>query len=580
MKVLLALIAKLFGKGAVSKTIGSRTNVIKLADNDAKRFIKNELNIEAAGEAAIQKGLKDAESLIADIPKMNDQEILTFTGNLKRLDQKINPPQAEVLDITTQQKVSPEGIASLTETVGQKAPPGTLMGDLELNVNKLKASGKQLEDIAKEKGGRSLDDIMKGEGQAQQGMAQAQKEGLVKATANDIMIADINSGKFLAPKEMQQEILQGSSKSLDYFRRFYGEDALEVLDSLTPDLAKMRTSREAADFAKKQYNFEAKMDRLPGSISPEDAAKAEKEFGLGSLKDDIDDPEGFAKGGLANLLQVDKRTDYAVGGMGLTQQSGSDEGLVEKVRARTQQMEQIKRDMEDRIKKGSKIQGLSIGNLQGGGYGTVTRPLERPPESNSGLRNNPMLKEPRSNEIYTPDNQYAQLLNQGLRPEQIKAVSYYNTLRNNFGDEGMMLPEAIGGLGLMKAAPGEVGGLTGSGTVANPLAFQNFFQTPAEEFAFYQEGLRRSMMQNPNSDIYFDPDKTYDTGNYVSPKGIYTFRDIDPNVVNRGMMVDGKEYFSEQDAIDDMGVERYNQFMASGGRVGYEQGGLANLLGV
>ena len=315
MKLLLALIAKLFGKGAMSKTIGSRTNVIKLADNDAKRFSKIELNIAEASDEAIQKGLKEAKDLLADVPKMNDQEILIFTGNLRRLNQRVNPPQkptAEVLDMSTQQKVSPEGLASLTETVGQKNAPGTLMGDLELNVNKLKTSGKQLEDIAKEKGGQSLDDIMKGEGQAQQGMVQAQKEGLVKATASDIMIADIKLGKFPATKEMQQDILQGSPKALDYFRRFYGEDALEVLDSLGPDLAKIRTSREAADFAKKQYNFEAKMDRLPGSISPEDAAKAEKEFGLGSLKDDIDDPEGFAKGGrveyeqggLANLLGV------------------------------------------------------------------------------------------------------------------------------------------------------------------------------------------------------------------------------------------------------------------------------------
>ena len=313
MKLLLALIAKLFGKGAMSKTIGSRTNVIKLADNDAKRFSKIELNIAEASDEAIQKGLKEAKDLLADVPKMNDQEILTFTGNLRRLDQRVNPPQkpsAEVLDMSTQQKVSPEGIASLTETVGQKAPPGTLMGNLESRIKQLEASG---EDLSKMKG-QNLDDIMKGEGQAQQGMVQAQKEGLVKATASDIMIADIKLGKFPATKEMQQDILQGSPKTLDYFRRFYGEDALEVLDSLGPDLAKIRTSREAADFAKKQYNFEAKMDRLPGSISPEDAAKAEKEFGLGSLKDNIDDPEGFAKGGLANLLQVDKRTGYASGG--------------------------------------------------------------------------------------------------------------------------------------------------------------------------------------------------------------------------------------------------------------------------
>ena len=311
MKLLLALIAKLFGKGAMSKTIGSRTNVIKLADNDAKRFSKIELNIAEASDEAIQKGLKEAKDLLADVPKMNDQEILIFTGNLRRLNQRVNPPQkptAEVLDMSTQQKVSPEGLASLTETVGQKNAPGTLMGNLESRIKQLEASG---EDLSKMKG-QTLDDIMKGEGQAQQGMVQAQKEGLVKATASDIMIADIKLGKFPATKEMQQDILQGSPKALDYFRRFYGEDALEVLDSLGPDLAKIRTSREAADFAKKQYNFEAKMDRLPGSISPEDAAKAEKEFGLGSLKDDIDDPEGFAKGGrveyeqggLANLLGV------------------------------------------------------------------------------------------------------------------------------------------------------------------------------------------------------------------------------------------------------------------------------------
>jgi len=300
MKLLLELIARLFGKGAISKTIGSRTNVIKLADNDAKRFIQKELNILEAGDEAVRKGLKDAETLIPDIPKMNDQEILTFTGNLRRLDQRVNPPQkpaAEVLDMSTQQKVSPEGIESLKESAGQVSPPGTLMGDLELNINKLKASGKKLEDIAKEKGGQSLDDIMKGEGQALQGMAQAQREGLVKATANDIMITDIKSGKFPATKEMQQDILQGSPKSLDYFRRFYGEDALEVLDSLGPDLAKIRTSREAADFAKKQFNFEPKMDRAPGSIDLDDAKKAEDEFGLGSLKDDIDDPEEFAVGG-------------------------------------------------------------------------------------------------------------------------------------------------------------------------------------------------------------------------------------------------------------------------------------------
>ena len=295
---------KIYGSKFVSNLFGKRTNVIKLPPKEAKRFIKKELNIAEAGDKAVELGKKDLAELVLDvkqIQKLNDQELLTLTNNAERMAQRTNPKAfesapkapADIIDMKTQETVPPEGIASLTEKAGQKAPPGTLMGNLESRIKQLEASG---EDLSKMKG-QTLDDIMKNEGQAQKGMAQSQKEGLVKATANDIMIADMKSGKFPATKEMQQEILEGSSKSLDYFRRFYGEDALEVLDSLGPDLAKMRSSREAAEFAKKQYNFEAKMDRAPGSIDLDDAKKAEDEFGLGSLKDDIDDPEEFAVGG-------------------------------------------------------------------------------------------------------------------------------------------------------------------------------------------------------------------------------------------------------------------------------------------
>ena len=90
MKALLALIKKLYGSKAIQKTIGTRTNVITLPDKDTKRFLTNELNIDAASDAAVKKAFEDAEKLIPDIPKMNDQEILTFTGNLRRLDNRIN----------------------------------------------------------------------------------------------------------------------------------------------------------------------------------------------------------------------------------------------------------------------------------------------------------------------------------------------------------------------------------------------------------------------------------------------------------------------------------------------------------
>ena len=40
-----------------------------------------------------------------------------------------------------------------------------------------------------------------------------------------------------------------------------------------------------------------------------------------------------------------------------------------------------------------------------------------------------------------------------------------------------------------------------------------------------------------------------------------------------GIVIDGKRYATEQEAIDDVGLERYNMFFADGGRVGFEEGG-------
>ena len=322
---------KIYGSKFVSDLFGKkRTNIIKLPPKEAKDFLKKELNITEAGDRAVAQGKKNLAELVLDvkqIEKLNDQELLTLTNNAERMAQRTNPEApvnkvpssgrvgdvidmnkpaprapADIIDMKTQEKVPPEGIASLLETSGQKAPPGTLMGNLESRIKQLEASG---EDLSKMKG-QYLKDIMEDPSmtapdaskyRVRKGMSDLYKQGLVKATASDIMIADMKSGKFPATKEMQQEILEGSPKSLDYFRRFYGEDALEVLDSLIPDLENMRTSREAADFAKKQYNFEPKMDRAPGSIDLDDAKKAEDEFGINSLKDDIDDPEEFAVGG-------------------------------------------------------------------------------------------------------------------------------------------------------------------------------------------------------------------------------------------------------------------------------------------
>jgi len=302
-KRLFEALERIYGKGFISKLFGKQSNVITLPSKDAKRFLTKELNMAEASEGAINFGKQDLEKIVSDtkrLSQLNDQELLIITNNAERLAQRVSPkaaPTAEVIDLGTREKVSPEGVMSLTEKIGQKNAPGTLMGNIESRIKKLETSG---QDLSKMKG-QSLDEVVGDFADGQQGMAQAQKEGLVKATASDIMIADMKSGKFPATKEMQQEILEGSPKTLDYFRQFYGEDALEVLDSLKPDFSKIKSSREAADFAKKQFNFDPKMDRPPGSTNVDDAIKVEKEFGIGTLKDDIEDPEGFAGGGRVGM---------------------------------------------------------------------------------------------------------------------------------------------------------------------------------------------------------------------------------------------------------------------------------------
>ena len=278
MKSLLEIIKLIFGPKALSKTIGTRTNVIKLPNNETKIYIKSDLNIEAASDKLVQKAKKEMEELIPDIPKMNDAERLIFEGNLRRLKNRLGlrsetDPTADVFQFGTKEKVTPGGIASLTEKAGQKSPPGTLMGNIESRIKQLEASG---EDLSKMKG-QTLDEIMGDVASSQQGMRQLEKQGLVRATARDIITSDIKSGKLKLPKELEKQILEGGGEPIDVLRNVYGEDALEVLDSLIPEFSKLRTSTEAEKLARSKFKFEPNVNRPKGSMSLEEAKKAEQE---------------------------------------------------------------------------------------------------------------------------------------------------------------------------------------------------------------------------------------------------------------------------------------------------------------
>ncbi len=153
MKKLLELIAQLFGKKALSQTLGTRTNVISLTNKKLEKYITNELNIEGASDTAAVNALKEMENLIVDIPKMNDLQVLTFTGNLQRAKNKLQasglvPPDqtAEIVSAATKEPVSKEGIEQLLKKSGQQNPPGSLMGDIESTINKIKIEAEKLKE--------------------------------------------------------------------------------------------------------------------------------------------------------------------------------------------------------------------------------------------------------------------------------------------------------------------------------------------------------------------------------------------------------------------------------------------------
>ena len=82
---------------------------------------------------------------MGDITRMNDQELLTYTANTRRLLNFKQPPTetAEVIKFGTGQEIKGKGLETLIEKQGSKFSPTTDLGRLE-------AAGKRLEKIAEE----------------------------------------------------------------------------------------------------------------------------------------------------------------------------------------------------------------------------------------------------------------------------------------------------------------------------------------------------------------------------------------------------------------------------------------------
>jgi hypothetical protein len=336
---LLELIKLIFGKSAINKTIGTRTNVIQLPNNKTKRYIKEDLNIEAASDAAAMNAKKEMEELIAEIPKMNDAERLIFEGNLQRLKNRLGlrsetDPIADVFEFGTKEKVTPGGIASLTEKAGQKSPPGTIMGNLESRLNKLRASGEDLSTMK----GQTLDEIMGDVMQSQKTMSKLQDEGLVRAAVRYKMMDDLKRGNLKLPKNLE-DVVRGASNEEDVitvFRNNYGEDALEQVDSLIPDFYNMTSPADAVKKIEKDFpNMKPKKIEVKQTMDLDEAKKAEQENILTPKKPE--EPEEFATGG---------RVGYSDGTKPSAEENTPSQEIINRMMAQIKQMSKMGADID------------------------------------------------------------------------------------------------------------------------------------------------------------------------------------------------------------------------------------------
>ena len=288
------MLEKIFGKGAVSRTIGTRTNVVRFPKG--KQPIdptRGEFDVE--GTAVKNPDLvQTIENSIADrmgdITKMNDQELLTYTSNVRRLANFKEPPplpDADVVKFGSGEEIKGKGLEQLIEKQGTKNPPTTVAGRLETQGKKLEKAGEDLKEIIEPKS--VIGGIIKDYGDFDKYMQSSQKTGYVRATVRQIMREDIQAGKLKLPKELQDQVMQGIGEPIDVYRKVYGEGALEQIDSLADDLGQFRTEEEAAKFARSKYTFEPKVEPVDESRTYEELEDI--------LKKGPDEPEGKADGG-------------------------------------------------------------------------------------------------------------------------------------------------------------------------------------------------------------------------------------------------------------------------------------------
>jgi hypothetical protein len=243
---------------------------------DKYKGLSRKETLEKADEALkyLDKELTRTSNLIINQNlQLAPEQKINFSNNLrmkrefeKELETFKTQPEAKIIQLETKQPISKEGIEQLTKESGQINPPGTLAGDIETRINILKSK-------AKEKG-MTMDEILKETGESQVKYIAGQNEGYVRSMARQIMLNDIKSGKLKVPKEIQDTVSGASNIDvIEPFRNIYGENALEQLDSLIPDIKNFANEIEAEKFVRSKYEFTPNLNRPKESYTADEMEK-------------------------------------------------------------------------------------------------------------------------------------------------------------------------------------------------------------------------------------------------------------------------------------------------------------------
>tara|TARA_X000001388_G_scaffold11458_1_gene6957 strand:+ start:225 stop:1331 length:1107 start_codon:yes stop_codon:yes gene_type:complete len=287
---ILEILRRLYGKDFVSKTIGTRANVVKPKELDTNAPTKNIYSKDAFKDAELQ-GLAD-EKIQEYAPfifsNRNQKELMNYLENAEQLlkqkkkdfgvtDQlesvKKQKPEADVLNIKTGKKA--EGIETLKEELGlpPEVSPKSKMGQI---LQETKRLGKEKEILEKDTMG-AIDEAMESFF-ARTATKDVAAEGKRRAVMRNILLKD---KKLNLPAEIREslknydDLKRGGDESMDplaIFNKYYKRDNKklgqldDIIDTTENEFKAADEFLKDTEFELKEKSFDEKLKDLPDDI--------------------------------------------------------------------------------------------------------------------------------------------------------------------------------------------------------------------------------------------------------------------------------------------------------------------------